>query len=192
MQHEKYVARTGSGGTVCFAGSRHNNLDSHVCESLIRSFSNLGFRYLVGCAPGIDRCFRRAFQELVPSNRWTVHCAFPSRAQSFRQIGLSAIYTVGVPSSAASALHRRTTTMVSECTLLVLFPDDPSTGAWGKGSRLAFDTAIQQLKPVFVVTAISPMETERIRVAAASLFSVVSGYWVVPLDVPVKEGAVHA
>jgi hypothetical protein len=82
--------------------------------------------------------------------------------------------------------------MVSECSLLVLFPDDPSTGTWGKGSQLAFNTAVQQHKPVFVVTGIRPVETAQIYVVPASLFGVVSGYWVVPLSVPARDGVTHA
>ena len=94
--------------------------------------------------------------------------------------------------SAAAALHRRTVAMISESSFLVLFADDPATGSWGKGSRLAFNTAIQQHKSVFVVTAIPPLDTEQLRVTTGSLFGVVSGYWVAPLGIPVKGEAVYA
>ena len=72
--------------------------------------------------------------------------------------------------------------MVSDCTHLLLFPNDSATGAWGRGSRLAFNTAVRQHKRVFVVTATPPRATGSTRVSAASLFGGVAGYWVVPVD----------
>ena len=179
-------------GVVCFAGSRRGKVDENVCGALVQSFQNLGFRFLVGCAPGVDRCFRRALSNLMPTDRWAVHCAFPSRAQQFLNAGTHAICTEGNAPSAGAALHRRTVAMISESSFLVMFPDDPVTGSWGKGSRLAFNTAIQQHIPVFVVTAIPPLGTKQLRVTAGSLLGVVSGYWVAPLGVPVKEKAVYA
>jgi len=178
--------------TVCLAGSRRGSIDHEKCAHITRYFSKLGFHFLVGCAPGIDQCFRQAVSELVPAKHWTVHCAFPNRAHALKADGLPTVCKVSAASSAAAALHRRTVTMVSECTLLMLFPDDPTTGTWGKGSQLAFNTAVQQHKPVFVVSSIPPVETAQVRVVAASLFGVVSGYWVVPLGVPVREGVAHA
>lgn len=179
-------------GTVCFAGSRRGRVGKDVSGLLVRSFSSLGFNFCVGCARGVDGCFRKVLTELVSAGRWTVHCATQAHAQALRQKNLRAVCTVIRAPSIASALHRRTVGMVLKSSLLVLFPDDPSADSWGKGSRLAFDTAVKLHKPVFVVTAISPMETERTRVVASSLFGVVSGYWVVPHDIPVREGAVHA
>lgn len=178
--------------TVCFAGSRQGSIDHEKCARITRCFSRLGFRFLVGCAPGIDRCFRKVLSESMPSKHWKVHCAFPGKAQTFKQDGLPAVCRVSGAPSAAAALYRRTVTMVSECSLLVLFPDDPSTGTWGKGSQLAFNTAVQQHKPVFVVTTIPPVETAQVRAVAASLFGVVSGYCVVPLGVQDREGVAHA
>ena len=192
MKYNKYGGWSVTQGVACFAGSRRGKVNKKVRTALIQSLQRLGFRFLVGCAPGVDQCFRQTLSDIVPSERWTVHCAFPSRAQSIRQEGAPATYTVCNAPTPAAALHRRTVTMVSECSLLVLLPDDPSTGAWGKGSRLAFNTAVQQHKPVFIVTAIPPLNTKQLKVIPGSLFSVVSGYWVAPLGVPVREEAVHA
>ena len=89
-------------------------------------------------------------------------------------------------SSAAAALHWLTVIMVSECSLLVLFPDDPATGSWGRGSRLAFNTAVQHHIPVFAVTAIPPLGTRQFQVEASSLFGVIDGHWVVPQGVEVR------
>lgn len=178
--------------TVCFAGSRQGSISHEQCTRMVTYFYKLRYRFLVGCAPGIDHCFRQALSEVVPTKCWTVHCAFPGKARSLKQDGLPAVCRVPDAPSAAAALHRRTVTMVSACSLLVLFPDDPATGTWGKGSQLAFNTAVQQHKPVFVVTTIPPVETAQVRVVAASLFGVVSGYWVVPLGVSVMEEVANA
>ncbi len=72
---------------------------------------------------------------------------------------------------------------------LVLFPDNPRTGAWGRGSSLAFRTATQQHKRVFVVTGIPPVGTRHTRVIPALLFAVVSGYLVVPANAAVTHAA---
>jgi len=178
--------------TVCFAGSRRGRIPIEKCAQVVEYFSKLRFRFLVGCAPGIDHCFRQALSDVVPTKCWTVHCAFPGKARSLTRDGLPAVCRVPDAPSAAAALHRRTVTMVSACSLLVLFPDDPATGTWGKGSQLAFNTAVQQHKPVFVITNIPPVETAQIYVAAAALFGLFSGFWVVPLGVPVREEVYNA
>ena len=191
MKYNHYGTWSAAQGVVSFGGSRRGNVHEKVCGALVQSFQNLGSRFLVGCAPGVDQCFRQALSGLIPTDRWTVYCAFPSRTHTFKQAGLPAICTGGNAPSAGAALHRRTVTMISESSFLVLFPDDPATGSWGKGSRLAFNTAVQQLKPVFAVTAIPPLDTKQLQVTTGSLFGVVAGYWVAPLGVPVKGEAVY-
>ena len=172
------------GGVVAFAGSRHGAVPE--AKSIVSALASQGASFLVGCAPGVDHSFRQA---LVPfTSLATVHCAFPSRARQISQTGLVAICKVGKAPSPAAALHRRTVGMVADCTHLVLVPDDPKTGAWGRGSSLAFRTAVQQHKPVFVVTVIPPQANRSTRVTPASLFGIVSGYLVVPAN---KE-ATHA
>ena len=76
--------------------------------------------------------------------------------------------------SPAAALHRRTVWMARRASVLVLFPIDPHTGGWGKNSTLAFNAALYNPKPVFVV--------------ASSLCDVVSGFWVLPY--PDQKGGV--
>ena len=161
---------------VGFAGSRHGTVQE--AAAIVCALAPRGASFLVGCAPGVDHVFRQA---LVPfASRITVHCAFPARARNIAQSGLPAICKVGNAPSAAAALHRRTVAMVADCTHLILVPDDPKTGAWGRGSSLAFRTAVQQHKPVFVVTAIPPQATRSTRVTPVSLCGIVSGYLVVP------------
>ncbi|MAG13115.1 MAG: hypothetical protein CMN78_00785 [Spirochaetales bacterium] len=190
MKYNKYGGWSAAQGIVCFAGSRRGKVNENACCALVQSFQRLGFSFLVGCAHGVDQCFRQALSDLIPAELWTVHCAFQSRVQAFKKAGSPAICRVTDAPSPGAALHRRTVTMISESSFLVLFPDDPATGAWGRGSRLAFGTAVQRHKPVFVVAAIAPSSTKQLRVTAGSLFGVVSGSWVAPLGVPVQEEAV--
>ena len=178
MQHKQFNLLQYS-GTIGFAGSRHGTVKQTVCNALVSVFAKLGSRFLVGCAPGIDRCFRQSLAASSATTVSTVHCAFPSRLQAIRQEGLLGVCLVADAPSSAAALHRRTVTMVSACSLLVLLPDDPTTGSWGRGSRLAFDTAVQQRIPVFVVTAIPPLGSQKYAVQKGSLFGVVYGYRVV-------------
>ena len=162
---------------VGFAGSRHGSVSG--AQSLVSVLASRGASFLVGCAPGVDQSFREA---LVPyASRTTVHCAFPSRVRNVEQAGLYAVCKTGNAPSTAAALHRRTVGMVADCTHLVIYPDDPTTGAWGRGSRLAFRTAVQFHKRVFVVTAIPPLANRYTRVSHTSLFGVVQGYLVEPV-----------
>ena len=170
------------GLTVCFAGSRHGSVAEKTAGTLIAGFDSRGFCFLVGCADGVDCSFRHALARSKWSTRTTVHCAFRSCVASVAKTGLQAICRISGAPSAAAALHRRTVTMVLSCTHLVLFPDDPATGTWGKGSSLAFNTAVQQHKRVFVVTSIPPHGNHHACVYKTTLFKTVSGYWVVPIE----------
>ena len=168
-----------SGAAVCFAGSRHGTVKQTVSNVLVSSFARLGSRFLVGCAPGVGRCFRMALAASPAPIISTVRCAFPSRLRSVEQEGLHGVCLVASAPSTAAALHRRTVAMVSRCSLLVLFPDNPITACWGRGSRLAFNTAVQRHIPVFVATAIPPLGSRNYTVEKGSLFGIVSGYRVV-------------
>ena len=121
-------------GTIGFAGSRHGTVKQTVSNAIVSAFTEFGSRFLVGCAPGIDRCFRQSLAAASIASRCTVYCVFPSRLRSVRQEGLHGVCLVAGAPSTAAALHRRTVAMVSACSLLVLLPDDPTTGSWGKGS----------------------------------------------------------
>ena len=152
---ENTLVHTPTAPVVAFAGSRHGAVKE--AAAIVSELASQGASFLVGCAPGVDLSFRQA---LVPfASRTTVHCAFPSRARHISQTGLEAVCKVGNTPSPAAALHRRTVGMVSACTHLIVFPDNPRTGAWGRGSSLALRTAVQQHKQVFVVTATPPPAT---------------------------------
>jgi hypothetical protein len=77
--------------------------------------------------------------------------------------------------------------LVRRASLLVLFPHDHIRGTWGKGSTLAFTTALFNLKPVFVVTDQPPDPVPSYLMAAGSLCDLVPGYWVLPYP---EEGGV--
>ena len=46
---------------VAFAGSRNGAVHKDTAAALVEGFHHLGFGFLTGCAPGIDRGFRFAF-----------------------------------------------------------------------------------------------------------------------------------
>ena len=71
------------------------------------------------------------------------------------------------------------------CCMAVLFPEDPVTGRWSRGSTLVYRAALDQLKPVFVVCSSSPKGSDRYRVIGSCLYGV-EGFWVVPH--PISDG----
>ncbi len=165
---------------VAFAGSRRGSLPESVTVPLAHAFHALDFSLLTGCAPGIDACFRRVMATKPFEQQSLVACAFESRARRFEATGLLGIAVVPSGLSPAAALHRRTVWMVLRSGLLVLFPADPVFGRWGKGSTLAFNAAVYNLKPVFISAPSAPRRSPLYRIFPASLFGIVSGFWVIP------------
>ena len=167
---------------VTFAGSRRGSLPDSVAASIVHSLYALGCTFLTGCATGIDACFRKALMRRPYDQHSMVACAFESRARRFDSHGLGAFAVVPAGLSPAAALHRRTVWMVRRCGLLVLFPAE-----WGGGSTLAFRTAVYNLKPVFCASLITPPPSPLYRIFPASLFGIVSGFWVIPEGGPYDE-----
>ena len=175
-----------NGGAVLFAGSRHGTVVKRICLSLIKGLGDLGFSFLVGCAAGVDGSFRKVLAVSRFRTTTFVGCAFNSRVRRLEtDDGLSAHLVVPVGLSAKAALRRRTLYLVKRCCMAVIFPVDPETGTWGRGSTLVFRTTLHQLKPVFVAADRAPESSEHYRVLKAQLCGV-SGYWVVPH--PIYEG----
>jgi hypothetical protein len=172
---------------VAFAGSRRGSLSESVATSLVHAFYALDLTFLTCCATGIDGCFRRVLSLRPFEQRSMVACAFERRAKRFDAVGITAYAVVPDGLSPAAALHRRTVWMVRQCGLLVLFPADPVFGRWGRGSTLAFRTAVYNLKPVFVASPTAPSSSPLYRIFPASLFGMVSGFWVVPEGGPYDE-----
>ena len=166
---------------VLFAGSRNGYIDPQIAERLVLALAESEFSFLVGCAPGIDACFRLTLAERAAWRESTfVACAFAERVCSSESRGLFASVVVPDGLSRAAALRRRTLWMVKRAEFVVLFPDDPLTGRWGRGSTLVFRAATEQLKPAFVVSSTPPPRSPIYRVVSARLFDVADGYWAVP------------
>jgi len=161
-------------GSVLFAGYRRGFVSPQVCSDLISAFGRQGFSFLTGCASGVDRCFRYALAESDFTESSLVACAFKERAERVK--GIFPLYVVPSGLPPRVALAKRTLWMTSRCSLLILFPSDPI----GKGSALAFKSAIYNNKPVFVVTSTRPAESDLYSIFPSSLFGVVEGYWCVP------------
>ena len=173
--------------SAAFAGSRRGSVDPPTANRLVGSLSSLGFSFLVGCAPGVDSCFRGALVR-NRSAKGLIACAFSNRQRRFDSPQIPALTVVPAGLSPAAALHRRTVWLVRRASLLVLFPLDPLTGAWGKGSNLAFTTALYNLKPVFVVADSPPDPVPSYLIAEGALCDLVPGYWVLPY--PEEQGGV--
>jgi len=173
--------------SVLFAGSRYRVLPKSLCILLVQALAKQGFSFLVGCAEGVDRSFRRAISTSEYHNRCFVACAFHHRLKHSYTYGLFASVVVPENIPPKAALHRRTVWMVKRCSMVVLFPENPEHGGgWGKGSKLVFRAALYNLKPLFVVCSSPPPASIHYRVLRSNLFGVVDGWWVVPH--PVKEG----
>ena len=167
--------------SALLAGSRNGMIDPEVAERVAGALAKAGFSFLVGCATGVDACFRLTLADRPGWSESTfVACAFADRVPASVSRGLFASVVVPEGLSRAAALRRRTLWMVKRAELVVLFPDDPLTGRWGRGSTLAFRAATEQLKPVFVVSSTAPPRSPVYRVVPASLFDVTDGWWAVP------------
>jgi len=141
---------------------------------------------MTGCAAGVDQSIRQVLASPPYAQHSLIACAFDSRAQQLSTHDLLAVTVVPSGLSPAAALHRRTVWMVRRASLLVFFPENPRTGCWGRGSLLAFRAAVYNLKPAFVVSRSTPPASPLYHIIPASLFGIVSGFWVVPH--PVYEG----
>ena len=100
-----------AGRSVLLAGSRHGSMPHDTCCQIIQQFHHLGFRFFVGCAAGIDRCFREARAVSPYHKDCVVACAFSSRVHPARSLGLYASVVVppGLPPAAALRRSRCTT-----------------------------------------------------------------------------------
>ncbi len=75
---------------VLLAGSRYREMPSEAWQLLIQQFNHLGFHFYVGCARGVDRCFRNALAASPYHNDCYVACVFPSRLRQSRFLGAKA------------------------------------------------------------------------------------------------------
>ena len=181
---KKFFDFTVESRVLLFAGSRYLSVNNQTSSDLINAFGSIGFSFLIGCATGVDESFRRALSCSDYKDRTIVALAFPQRVN--RCYGLnSMVVSRGMPPKIA--LAKRTIWMSSYCSLLILFPSDPIgkpqpllSKELGKGSALAFNNAIKNNKPVFVVSGSSPKESDLYTVLPSNLFGVIDGYWCIP------------
>ena len=170
---------------VLIAGSRNGTVPQETCGALIDGLGSLGFGFFTGCSSGVDACFRNMLLQSGYRQRAFVGCAFASRTRTLRREGLASHLVVPAGMTPKAALRRRTLYLVKRCCMAVLFPLDPESGSWGRGSRLVYRAALEQLKPVFVVAEDAPMQGLHFRVYASTLCGV-SGFWAVPH--PLEDG----
>lgn len=164
-------------GPVLLAGSRRGRIPAATAQRIVAGINSAGLAVLVGCAPGIDEHFRRTCATVPEVTEHTfVACAFESRVATISKTGVYASLVVPQGVHPKAALRRRTLWMVKRAVLLILFPDDPATGRWGRGSGLAFRAAVEQLKPVFVVTRKPPVQSLSYHLIPARLWDAVDGY----------------
>jgi hypothetical protein len=167
--------------SALLAGSRNGFIEPEEADRIVTALGSAGFSFLVGCATGVDACFRLTLAEHPDLAETTfVACAFENRLRASESRGLFASVVVPQGLSPAAALRRRTLWMIKRVSLLVLFPDNPLSGRWGRGSTLAFRAATEQLKPVFVVSRKRPPAALHYRVVASRLFETADGWWAVP------------
>jgi hypothetical protein len=184
LKHKRFFSFSVKENAVLFAGSRNGLVSQDVAGGLVTAFARLGFGFFVGCAKGVDECFRKALAGSAYAPRTFVACAYTRRIE--RSLGLFASCVVPYGVSPKAALVRRTLWMVKRASLVVLFPDDPETQTWGKGSSIVFNAAILQLKPLFVVTKTEPQAKDIYKVLPACFQGLVHGYWVIPH--PISKG----
>ena len=159
---------------LLFAGSRYFEVREETARDLVMVFGSLGFTFMTGCAAGVDRSFRNALAGSEFRERSLVACAFKQRAKEITNISTLFVVPDGLPPRVA--LAKRTLWMTNRCSLLILFPSEPI----GKGSALAFRSAIYNNKPVFIVSKTKPKESSLYSVFHSNLFGIVDGYWCIP------------
>ena len=95
--------------SALLAGSRNGFIDPEVAERVAGALAAAGFSFLVGCATGIDACFRLTLADRCEWSESTfVACAFADRVRSSVSRGLYASVVVPEGLSPAAALRRRT------------------------------------------------------------------------------------
>lgn len=173
-------------GFVGVAGSRRGNVHRSLSERLVCALHRLGFGVLVGCAPGVDAAVRAALVATRHVRGSLVACAFENRACRISASGLQASVVAPEGFVPSAALRYRTQWIIGHSSFLVLFPDDPNTGQWGRGSSLAYRSALGQGKPVFVVSSRPPQPSVRCVVLASDFLGVLTGIWVVPRSITLR------
>lgn len=170
-------------GPVAFAGSRNSGVSPLTCSLLFQILSSLDFSFMTGCASGVDHSFRDAMTDSIFTGQSLVACAFKKRFELAQAQGLNASFVTSPNLHPVPALRNRTIWLVDNSVMLFLFPDDPKSGQWGKGSTLAFNTAVKKRIPIFTVTTKPPPGSLHYYVIKNDFFGIIQGYWIIPADI---------
>jgi len=163
---------------VMFAGSRCGFVPKKITETLVSALAKEGFTFLVGCAKGIDYSFRLALSKCNMHKRSFVACAFVGRADIRNSLGLPAYLAVPEFMTPKAALHMRTVYLVDKTAIAIVFPDNPHTNIWGRGSKLVIRECIKKGKPVFVVSNKILEESQEYKILPSTLYGTITGYWI--------------
>jgi uncharacterized protein (DUF608 family) len=127
---------------------------------------------------GVDASFRSVLIESDYKDKSLCAVAYPYRLKKITDLPVKLV----VPDTVhpRSAPRVRTLWMTEVADIAVVFPDDPVSNDWGKGSTVAINAMIKQGKPVFVATGKKPFNNSMVKVLPTSLFGVVKGYFIVP------------
>ena len=99
-----------AGKKVVFAGSRNKYLAASTCTGLLEAFAGLGFNFQVGCARGVDECFRNALSVSKYVSHGFVACAYKNRVH--KSGGVPAGLVVPASAHYKAALVNRTIWLV--------------------------------------------------------------------------------
>lgn len=90
------------------AGSRNGFVEPEEAQRIVAALSDAGFSFLVGCATGVDACFRLTLAARAEgAERTFVACAFADRLRANESRGLFVSVVVPEGLSPAAALRRR-------------------------------------------------------------------------------------
>ena len=72
---------------VLFAGSRNQRVEKLVCSLLLQAFAGLEYKFVVGCASGVDQCFREALLKNKLSIGTWIQIGHPALAEILARVG---------------------------------------------------------------------------------------------------------
>ena len=158
---------------VLFAGSRNKYSPFRSCSDLIKRIRRARIFIHHRLCQRSRRIIPNALLKSEHKAKAVVACAFKDRADKLK--GLLPLFVVPDNLPPRAALAKRTLWMTSRCSILILFPSEPI----GKGSALAFRSAILNNKPVFIAQY-KTSGKQSLYSDPSNLFGVVDGFWCVP------------
>ena len=110
VQNPVYGVRgwLGIGPAVLLVKACCGQVSPGVTRGLVGKFGNMGVRFLVGCANGVDECLHEAVCECGCQHNTQVACAFLARVAQIRLKGLAARIVVRTGMTPERAFRQRT------------------------------------------------------------------------------------